>query len=807
MSKLFDDGGCDDNEEELKVNSSYANNYNKWRQKEELNKLKTKYGDHLKDLDSSEGSSESSSSEDEDGKELTEEFEKDFFKTLSFLKKKDPKIYESDVVFFPSTQNDKDATDNEDESSKSNKNDKKKKEKKEKPLSIRDYERKMILEHDGLFSDSENELDISKKSDEKKKKPLTYVEEQRELQESIKQALKDDDDNDDGFLKVKNKSEEEKIKEEESYKQWLAGQTEKIDDEDKDQLKYLRDFWSDPNLNENEKFLRDYVLNKKFLEKENDAEEELNEDYHHRLHDSDENLSEDEKNLNEQEEFEHKYNFRFEEPDAEFIKRYPRTMENSLRKKDTRRAQKRAEVKKRKEEEKIRMKEELKQLKALKRKEIMDKIAQLKEITGNDDLNLDSIDFDSDFDPNEHDKKMQQIFNEEYYNNGEDNVKPEFPELDQELEIERDWDNVDPNAVKNAENYDYDDNQPHCEDPDFNMDADYDPNNKSNLEQELVDNSRKKRKRKSKFAKLIATEKPKFDPKLHSSFMEYFDQYYALDYEDMIGDIPCRFKYRKVVPNDYGLTTEEILLADDKELNKWCSLKKALEHKPENVEFREIQIYKQKAKNEAYKKKILSSLYKNNDDEDQNDDQNQQETNETVNKKKRKKNKKKVDEQDIKMEDSSQPEIKVENTSEDVVVNNKNDRKRKIEDANENGESKEKVPKEDEAETPLIDVTKIQPIVNIPKELKKDKQKIKNENVQAKNGKSNSPPSKKSKMAKNKNEKVSAKNKQKHKKSNSTNIAQKQEDLITSMSNKRLEAYGLNPKKFKNKLKYGKQKF
>lgn len=144
-------------------------------------------------------------------------------------------------------------------------------------------------------------------------------------------------------------------------------------------LKPLRDFWSNPNLDSNEKFLRDYILNNKYLDNEYTGPDE---DDEHIVHDSDENLSEDEKNIVEQEEFEHKYNFRFEEPDQEFIKRYPRTLENSLRRKDTRRAQKRAEVKKRKEEEKLRKKEELKQLKALKRKEIEEKIEKLKEITG-----------------------------------------------------------------------------------------------------------------------------------------------------------------------------------------------------------------------------------------------------------------------------------------------------------------------------------------------------------------------------------------------------------------------------------------
>ena len=86
----------------------------------------------------------------------------------------------------------------------------------------------------------------------------------------------------------------------------------------------------------------------------------------------------------------------------------------------------------------------------------------------------------------------------------------------------------------------------------YQMDADFDP--------ETVAPPTKKsklRKHRHKLAQAVSSKKPQFDPE-EKTFEEYFDEYYSLDYEDVIGDMPCRFKYNQVPANSFGLTVEEV---------------------------------------------------------------------------------------------------------------------------------------------------------------------------------------------------------------------------------------------------------
>ncbi|XP_070779371.1 protein KRI1 homolog [Enoplosus armatus] len=612
---------------ELKINSQFAQKYDKYRQKEELQRLKDRYGDRAGES----GSESSESSSDDSEVELDPEVERDFYRTLSLLKKKDPKIYQTDATFYS-----EDASTSEEKPSTS----------KEavKPMYLKDYERKVILEKEGKYEDdddSDDEEAIARRIEaEKRAASPSYIQEQRELRESFRQFIQEsDDDNEEEeegserdersqLLTRRIKTQEEKDKEEEDYVEWLKGQADLEGADEVKDMKYLRDYWNDPELDEKECFLRDYVLNKGYLDGDHDDERipSYDEVVQDDVEDSEE---EGETFLERQADFERSYNFRFEEPDAQQIKTYPRSIATSVRSKDDSRKRKREEVKERKQKEKEQKREQLKQLKNLKRNEIMEKLKRLQELTGNEQLAFSQVDLEGDFDPQQHDQLMQKFFGDGYYGE-EEEEKPQFDD-DDEPEEHWNWDTW--TGEEREEDYGEEEGEcggeeysgPHCDDENFVMDADYDPSQQAaskkkkkkermKMKKEDMPQMGKKRK-KSHFAEVVTKNKPVFDPQ-EKSFEQYLDEYYKLDYEDVIDDLPCRFRYRQVLPNDFGLTTDEILNANDKELNNWCSLKKTCMFRSDKEEMSDLKNYKIKAQNEKKKKEVLSSVYSEEDKEE-----------------------------------------------------------------------------------------------------------------------------------------------------------------------------------------------
>lgn len=157
--------------------------------------------------------------------ELTKDVEVGFFKALSMVKSRDSKIYEKDgCKFFDDIPSD----DNEAVPKETKKKDK------NGNFYLKDLEREMILNK--IDKNDSNIFDDDDDDDNKKKeRPVTnksYFEEQDEIKKSIKAVVgnksDDDDEGEDGFLKVKSKTNEEKAKEEADYIKWLKGKISKV---------------------------------------------------------------------------------------------------------------------------------------------------------------------------------------------------------------------------------------------------------------------------------------------------------------------------------------------------------------------------------------------------------------------------------------------------------------------------------------------------------------------------------------------------------------------------------------------------
>ncbi|KAM3656245.1 protein KRI1 homolog [Ammospiza maritima maritima] len=609
--------------------------------------VRDRYGDTADSGDSS--SSESSG----DDVALDPREEREFYRTLALLKTRDPRIYRQDTAFYTGTgtgiwggtgpriyrqdtafctgtgPDEDDDDDDDDDDNDDDDGD----EERARPMFLKDYERKVVLEHEGKYVDEEDEEDEEAAAKRRKAEASpSYAEEQRALKESFRAFVaesEDEEDDDDGggggaLLRPRERSREEKAQEQQQYLRWLRGQAEPPPEPLQD-LEPLQRFWSDPALEPGERFLRDYLLGNGFREEQEEEEGEEGA----ALPPLDDSSDEGEQFLQRQQDFERRHNFRFEEPGAAQLQSFPRSIPSSVRRRDERRRERREQLRERRRKERARRREELKQLKKLKLQELRARLARIREASGAGAFGLSLGLLQEDFDPARHDQIMNECFGDDYYGRGEEE-KPQFEEEEGPVCVgplpnpvcvpppPDDW-NWDTWTGQEEEEEGEEEEgepprEPHCEDPDFVMDADFAPGAPPGRDPP-PEGPGGRRRRRGRLREALEREKPPFDP-ARGPFEQYLDEFYALDFEDLIGDLPCRFKYRRVLPCDFGLSTDEILAADDKELNRWCSLRKTCMYRSEQEERQDQANYQRRAQNLSKKHQILRSLVADPEEEE-----------------------------------------------------------------------------------------------------------------------------------------------------------------------------------------------
>lgn len=533
---LLEGDASDDEGGGIRVNAAFARVFEARKRKEELGALERRraaYGDDDDDEDESE-----SETEDEDGEELTPALDADIRKTLRLIRKKDPAIYNPAVAFFKQEEGEDDS----DEDSDGGK--KKQKQKKDAPLYYKDLVRQQAIAGD-VASDDE--------SDEEEKDVLTFKEEQAKLRQEFLASVGKDEGNaeeedeeeeegEGGLFTVRKKSAGEQAAEDAEMAQFTSkyGTKQKAGELDPDA------------------FLEHYLSSEGWKDKSAAVPH-----YEDIVKDDEE----DAEALDKAESFEHAYNFRFEEEGGGVIQTYARKVEDSMRRVDDARKRKREERKARKALERQKKEEELRRLKNLKQAEIqakLDKVARLmgakstEEPSEKERLAALANDLDADFDPEAYDKKMQAIFDDEYYQEGEDADAMEKPT----------WDDEEDKALFAGLPADPDEDEEDDEEKeDEEEEEEEEVADEEQEEEEKEEEGGDKQEDEAALENMTVEE-------MQRAKQKYLDELYSLDYEDLIGDLKCRFKYRQVRDNDFGLTVDEIMAADDKELKQLVSLKR-----------------------------------------------------------------------------------------------------------------------------------------------------------------------------------------------------------------------------------------
>lgn len=500
----------------------------------------------------------SSDEEDDDGDLGDPELDEQFLATLKALRNNDPRIRDKGHRFFSDVVADNGDT--------------KPTAKKEKPMTLKDYHRRNLLEGHREADDDDT--------------PRTYAQEQEDLKNSLVKQMheaaeeedpnNDDADDDDDFLVRKEKLQNFKKSDK------AAGKKSELDVAIADK---------NPDL-----FLSNFLASKAWEPSGNSEWQPFDSD------------DEDGEGVRQADEFEEAYNMRFEDPtkSKEKLMAFSRDTiaKYSVRREEATGRKKARELEKaRKLEEKREREEEKARLRKLKIDDLEQKVNKIRKsagLKGKDfDLNEWKDVVDADWDDDKWEAEMQRRFGEEYYaeedaefseeegtggNSGK--RKPKKPTWDDEIDIK----DIAPDLSD-------DENEKFA----FSL-SDGDDHTQE-VEMEEASSSKRNSKKARLQAKADAKKAAKRDRRLIEGLV---DQSLNLNPGSLSSSKPSsQFRYRETSPSTFGLTPRDILLATDAELNQYVGLKKMAAFRDEDRKKKDKKKLGKKARLRAWRKETF----------------------------------------------------------------------------------------------------------------------------------------------------------------------------------------------------------
>jgi protein KRI1 len=463
--------------------------------------------------------SEESSSEEEDDQGLlaTPALDSEIFATLNAIRSKDPRVYDKTATFYSEFD---EASNETGESIKQ-----------QKPMYLRDYHREKLL-NGGKGDDDEEEA------------PKTFAQEQEELKQSVIKEMHatangdsegsddDDDDKEDngGFL-IPKKAPKSTEKQPE------------LDVESADK---------DP-----ETFLSNFMASRAWVPSEKSRFQPLE--------------SDDEEQDKTAEEFEQAYNLRFEDPNTvnERLVTHARDTSSkfSVRREEPNSRKKTREAERlKKEEEKKNRDTERARLRKLKIEELEEKVKKIKQAAGIKSSDIVEEDWaqllEDGWDVNKWEQDMQKRFGNDYYEEVEGGDSDDEDGSSKKRKLKKPtWD--DDIDIKDLVPDFKDEEEANFSQSDMDEDADADdaPATKKKTKKDHAQDKKDKKREARKDRRKIE---------------EVVDKNLDLEASLLPGSSKHanHFRYRETSPTTYGLTSRDILMAEDSQLNQFVGLKK-----------------------------------------------------------------------------------------------------------------------------------------------------------------------------------------------------------------------------------------